>query len=117
MSTKQTNQGVNPAGAKSESTSASWQKNGNSARPNPSDGNAKGSKSTLSAEVMADLLAKIQDIQALWKGADSMVMADQNVLLVAFPLSGLKVGKITNAKGKEVYTVGDVPVVMAEEAK
>lgn len=114
MSTKLMNQGANPAEGKSGSTSGSWQKDGTPAPQNPPAGNKKGAKAIPTAEVMADLLARLMDIQASWQGADSMVMAEQGVLLVALPLYGSGVGKIIDGHGREIYTVNGAPVVMAE---
>ncbi len=112
MSTKLTNPDESQADVKSGSTNGSWQ------TPEPVNTAPQKhgvGKIAMTAEVMADLLARLMDIQALWTGADSMVMAEQSVLLVAFPLSDLRVGKITSGHGKEIYTVNDAPVVMAED--
>lgn len=99
---------------KSEPTSASWQNTDTSATPKPRNGKPKGSQPILTAEVMANLLARIQDIQASWQGSDSWVMAEKKVLLVALPISDFKVGKVEDGHGRKVYTVDGEPVVMVD---
>jgi hypothetical protein len=96
------------------STSGSWQNKDTNAPQKPRSGKPKDSPPTLTAEIMAKLLARVQDIQASWQGADSRVMADKGVLLVALPLKEFKVEKIVDGHGKEVYTVNGEPVVMVD---
>lgn len=119
MSTKLTNQDEKSSetvvmAEKSEPTSESWQNTGTSATQKPPNGKHKGSQPTLNAEVMANLLARVQDIQASWQGSDSKVMADKKVLLVVLPLRDFEVGKVKDSHGKEVYTVNGEPVVMVD---
>src|SRR5689334_2019695 len=82
---------------KSESTSGSWQNNDTDVQQKPRGGKPKGLPPTLTAEVMADLLARIQDVQASWQGSDSKVMVDKKVLLVALPLYEFEVGKVKDS--------------------
>lgn len=99
---------------KSGSTLGSWQNTDTGVPQKRQDGKHNASQPILSAEVMADLLARLQDIQASWQGSDSKVMADKKVMLVAFPLLDIAVGKISDGHGREVYTVNKEPVVMVE---
>jgi hypothetical protein len=99
---------------RNESTSESWQNSDTNATQKPRVGKPKGSQPILSAEVMANLLARVQDIQASWQGSDSRVMADKKVLLVVLPLKDFEVGKVKDGHGKEVYTVNGEPVVMVD---
>lgn len=119
MSTKLTNQDEKSSEAvvmaeKSEPTSASWQNTDTSVQQKPRNGKPKGSQPILNAEVMANLLARVQDIQASWQGSDSKVMADKKVLLVVLPLRDFAVGKVKDGHGKDVYTVNGEPVVMVD---
>jgi hypothetical protein len=99
---------------KREPTSESWQNTDTSATQKPRNGKPKGSQPILTAEVMANLLARVQDIQASWQGSDSRVMAEKGVLLVVLPLKEFQVGKVKDGHGKEVYTVNGEPVVMVD---
>lgn len=99
---------------KSEPTKASWQNTDTTVQPKPRNGKPKGSQPILTAEVMANLLARVQDIQASWQGSDSRVMADKKVLLVVLPLKDFEVGKVQDGHGKDVYTVNGEPVVMVD---
>lgn len=99
---------------KNGSTSESWQNKDTSVQPKPRNGKHKDSPPILSAEVMAKLLARVQDIQASWQGSDSRVMADKKVLLVVLPLQDLVVDKVKDSHGKDVYTVNGEPVVMVD---
>ena len=96
------------------STSGSWQNSDTVAPPKRQGGKPKGSPPALTAEVMADLLARLQDIQASWQGSDSRVMADKKVILVALPIMEFEVGKVDDGHGKQVYTVNKEPVVMVD---
>lgn len=100
---------------KNESTLASWQNKDTSVQPKPRNGKPKDSPPILNAEVMAKLLARVQDIQASWQGSDSWVMADKKVILVALPILDVEVGKVKDGHGKDVYTVNKEPVVMVED--
>lgn len=99
---------------KKEPTSESWQSTDTNATQKPPVGKPKGSQPILSAEVMAGLLARVQDIQASWQGSDSRVMADKKVLLVVLPMKDFEIGKVKDGHGKEVYTVNGEPVVMVD---
>jgi hypothetical protein len=99
---------------KSEPTKASWQNTDTTVQPKPRNGKHKGSPPILNAEVMANLLARIQDVQASWQGSASQVMADKGVLLVAFPTKEFRIGKVIDGHGREVYTVNGEPVVMVD---
>ena len=99
---------------RNESTLESWQSNDTDAIQKPRGGKPKGSQPILTAEVMADLLARLQDIQASWQGSDSKVMAEKGVLLVALPITNFAIGKVKDGHGREVYTVNNEPVVMVD---
>jgi hypothetical protein len=99
---------------KSEPTKESWQNTDTTVQPKRRNGKPKGSPPILNAEVMANLLARIQDIQASWQGSDSMVMADKKILVVVLPLKDFEVGKVKDGHGKDVYTVNKEPVVMVD---
>lgn len=119
MSTKLTNLGEKSSetvvmAEKSGSTSESWQNSDTAVQPKHRGGKRKGSPPTLTAEVMADLLARLQDIQASWQGSDSRVMADKKVVLIALPIQDFEVGKVKDGHGRDVYTVNNEPVVMVD---
>lgn len=119
MSMKLTNPGEKSSEAvvmaeRNGSMSESWQNSDTGVQQKPPGGKPKGSQPIPSAEVMAGLLARLQDIQASWQGSDSKVMAEKGVLLVAFPITNFDIGKVKDGHGKYVYTVNNEPVVMVD---
>ena len=117
MSTRLTNQGERSSATESPeekrgSTSESWQTTSTSAQPNPPAGKKNTTVMTvMTVEETADLLAKLQDILALWIGSDNKVIG--KYLLVAFPIPpSVVITKISKNDGHDkVFAVNDDPVV------
>jgi len=89
------------------------------AQPNTPDGKQSTPVMTpvmtnLSAEEISDLLAKLQDILALWPGSDNKVVG--SYLLAAFPIPVMAtVEKMTKKNGHDkVFSVNGEPVVSLE---
>jgi len=96
------------------STSASWQTQEPDVKPNPPAG--KASILAMTETEAADLLAKIQDICAVYPDSHNKVIGD--FLLVAFPIPpAMTYSKLVMADNKTVFCVNGKPVtaVMADQ--
>ena len=100
---------------KNGSIKGSWQGQEVSAPQNPPDGSPV--MSAMTAEQAGDLLARLQDILALWPGSDNKIIG--SYVMAALPVNGLSIGKMDDGHGKKVFCVNGVPVtaVMAESEK
>lgn len=118
MSMKLTNQGENKRktavmAEKSASISGSWQAPALGAKPNQSAG--KANILAMTESEAADLLARIQDICAVYPDSHNKIIGD--FLLVALPIPpAMTYSKMVMAEGKTVFCVNGKPVtaVMAE---
>lgn len=79
-------------------------------------GNTTKVMTVMTPEETADLLARLQDILALWPGSSNMIV--EGKLLAAFPMPPeVMIGKTTKVNGHDkVFTVNKEPVVSLEEA-
>jgi len=121
MSTKLTNQGENKRktavmAEKNGSISESWQTPAQDVKPNPPAG--KANILAMTSEQAADLLAKIQDLCAVYPDSHNKIIGE--FLLVAFPIPpAMTYSKLVMADGRTVFCVDGKPVteVMAEKGK
>lgn len=70
-----------------------------------------GGRAGMSADEIADLLARLQDLLASWPGSQNRIDNPRGYVMAAFPIpSAMTVSKVTGSHGN-VFTVNDLPVV------